>query len=132
MVSPGRNDDSWRFLFQCSRAIALKLRAHCGHGRQTQKGEGLPLSSPITMSGRLMNGSRHSIAIIKTKEMRECSIELQLGMAAQIRFREWGQGEEALSFSIWLSRGDVWVGTLTRNPQMADPDHQPGSYHRKL
>jgi hypothetical protein len=40
------------------------------------------------------------------------------GVAARLRFREWAVGEEVFSTDIWLSRGDVWVGVITRNPSL--------------
>ena len=40
----------------------------------------------------------------------------QKGVAAKLRFREWDKSEEVFDADIWLSRNDVWVGTLARNP----------------
>ncbi|OGP88498.1 MAG: hypothetical protein A2156_03490 [Deltaproteobacteria bacterium RBG_16_48_10] len=38
------------------------------------------------------------------------------GVAAKLRFREWDKSEEVFDADIWLSKNDVWVGVLTRNP----------------
>ncbi len=40
----------------------------------------------------------------------------EYGVAARLRFREWGKGAETLEFNIWLSANDVWFGRLERNP----------------
>jgi hypothetical protein len=41
--------------------------------------------------------------------------EVNHGVAAKLRFREWDKSEEVFDADIWLSKNDVWVGVLTRN-----------------
>jgi hypothetical protein len=37
------------------------------------------------------------------------------GVAAKLRFREWGRGTEIFDVDVWLSANDIWVGRLQRN-----------------
>ena len=37
------------------------------------------------------------------------------GVAAKIRFREWDKSMEVFDAEIWLSKGDVWCASISRN-----------------
>ena len=76
---------------------------------------------------REINGKTQDFlfAIVNTEwepcEGLSLSTQCYDGVAAKLRFREWAIGEEVFSTDIWLSRGDVWVGVITRNPSLSLP-----------